>query len=140
MKAAGITLQDILHSPAQFVIPVFQRYYVWKEKNWEQLWDDLTLLLEKPDEKRRHFMGSIVCVPQSLQPGFQPAYQVIDGQQRLVTLTILLCSVRDAAVRLSWNELADEVQEELTSSTASRRAMRSTRSSPASGTVMTTLP
>jgi uncharacterized protein with ParB-like and HNH nuclease domain len=111
MKAAERTLQQILHSADQYVIPVFQRYYVWKKENWEQLWDDLTLLLETTDERRRHFMGSVVCVPEAHQPGVVPAYQVIDGQQRLVTLSILLCAVRDAALRLGWDDLAAEVEE-----------------------------
>ena len=64
MKAGERTLQQILHSADQYIIPVFQRYYVWKEANWDQLWDDVSLLLEHPEEKRRHFMGSVVCVPE----------------------------------------------------------------------------
>jgi hypothetical protein len=111
VKATERTLQQILHSADQYVIPVFQRYYVWEERNWEQLWDDLQGLRENPEEKRRHFLGSIVCVPEPHQPGVVPAYQVIDGQQRLTTLVILLCAVRDAAAGLGWDKLAAEVEE-----------------------------
>jgi uncharacterized protein with ParB-like and HNH nuclease domain len=111
LKATERTLQQILHSADQYVIPVFQRYYVWGKANWEQLWDDLQALLEGPEEKRRHFLGSIVCVPEPHLPGVVPAYQVIDGQQRLTTLSILLCAVRDAAAHLGWDELAAEVEE-----------------------------
>ncbi len=111
MKAAERTLQQILHSPDQYVIPVFQRYYVWSTANWGQLWDDLQALLEGPEEKRRHFLGSIVCVPGPHLPGVVPAHQVIDGQQRLTTLSILLCAVRDAAGNLGWDQLAAEVEE-----------------------------
>jgi hypothetical protein len=111
MKAAERTLQELLHSAVQYVIPVFQRYYVWGEKDWERLWDDLLMLLEAPEHQRRHFLGSIVCVPEPHQPGVVPAYQVIDGQQRLTTLSILLCALRDAAARLGWDELAAEVEE-----------------------------
>ncbi len=56
-------------------------------------------------------MGSIVTVPDGHQPGTVPAYQVIDGQQRLTTLSILLCVVRDCAMGHDWNELAAEVGE-----------------------------
>jgi hypothetical protein len=111
MKAAERTLQQILHSCEQYVIPLFQRYYVWKEENWEQLWDDLMVLLENPEEMRRHFLGAVVCVAERHLPGVVPAYQVIDGQQRLITLSILLCAVRDAATRLGWDKLAAEVEE-----------------------------
>ena len=113
MKAVEMTLQQILYCPNQYVIPVFQRYYVWEDKHWEQLWDDLMFLLDlDPSGKgRRHFMGSIACVPEPNRPGVVPAYQVIDGQQRLITLTILLCVLRDAAVNLGCSELASEVEE-----------------------------
>src|SRR5262245_19632 len=109
MKAAEEPLEKILHAPNQFIIPVFQRYYVWKKKDWRQLWDDLILLLELSEENRRHFMGSIVCVPQFHQPGGLPGFQVIDGQQRLITLSLLLCAMRDTAIHLKWKDLADEI-------------------------------
>lgn len=111
MKASERTLQQLLHSSDQYVIPVFQRYYTWDTANWEQLLDDVGELLEVGAENRRHFMGSIVTVPDGHQPGSVPAYQVIDGQQRLTTLSILLCAVRDVAFSKGWNELAAEVDE-----------------------------
>ena len=111
MKASERTLQQLLHSSDQYVIPVFQRYYTWGTANWEQLMEDVGELLEVGAEDRRHFMGSIVTVPDGHQPGSVPAYQVIDGQQRLTTLSILLCVVRDVASSHGWNELAAEVDE-----------------------------
>ena len=111
MKAAERTLQQILHAADQYVIPVFQRYYVWDKKDWEQLWEDLLVLLEASEVQRRHFLGSIVCVSEPHVPGVVPAYQVIDGQQRLITLSILLCAVRNSAAEKGWSELAAEVEE-----------------------------
>ncbi|WP_174461990.1 DUF262 domain-containing protein [Myxococcus sp. CA056] len=111
MKASERTLQQLLHSSDQYVIPVFQRYYTWGTANWEQLLADVSELLEVGADERRHFMGSIVTVPDGHQPGVVPAYQVIDGQQRLTTLSILLCVVRDVALSRGWNELAAEVEE-----------------------------
>ena len=111
MKASERTLQQLLHSSDQYVIPVFQRYYTWGTANWEQLMEDAGELLEPGAEDRRHFMGSIVTVPDGHQPGVVPAYQVIDGQQRMTTLSILLCVVRDVATAHGWNELASEVEE-----------------------------
>ena len=111
MKASERTLQQLLHASDQYVIPVFQRYYTWDTANWEQLMEDVGELLEVGAEDRRHFMGSIVTVPDGHQPGSVPAYQVIDGQQRLTTLSILLCVVRDLAASAGCNELAAEVEE-----------------------------
>jgi hypothetical protein len=111
MKASERTLQQLLHSSDQYVIPVFQRYYTWGTANWEQLMEDIGELLEGGAENRRHFMGSIVTVPDGHQPGSVPAYQVIDGQQRLTTLSILLCVVRDVASSRGWKDLAAEVDE-----------------------------
>lgn len=111
MKASERTLQQLLHSSDQYVIPVFQRYYTWGTSNWEQLLEDVGELLETGADERRHFMGSIVTVPDGHQPGVVPAYQVIDGQQRLTTLSILLCVVRDVAAAQGWAELAAEVEE-----------------------------
>ncbi len=111
MKASERTLQQLLHSSDQYVIPVFQRYYTWGTANWEQLMEDTGELLEPGAEDRCHFMGSIVTVPDGHQPGAVPAYQVIDGQQRMTTLSILLCVVRDVATAHGWNELASEVEE-----------------------------
>jgi hypothetical protein len=111
MKAAERTLQQLLHSSDQYVIPVFQRYYTWGNANWEQLLEDVSELLEPGADERRHFMGSIVTVPDGHQPGSLPAYQVIDGQQRVTTLSILLCVVRDVASSRGWKELAAEVEE-----------------------------
>jgi len=111
MKASERTLQQLLHSSDQYVIPVFQRYYTWGTINWEQLMEDVGELLEAGAEERRHFMGSIVTVPDGHQPGSVPAYQVIDGQQRLTTLSILLCALRDVASSREWSELAAEVND-----------------------------
>ena len=111
MKAGERTLQQLLHSGDQYVIPVFQRYYTWTRDDWSRLWEDIAALLDTGEEKRRHFLGSIVCVPEHHQPGRVPAYQVIDGQQRLTTLSILLCAVRELAREVGANDLAGEVNE-----------------------------
>jgi len=64
-------------------IPFFQREYVWNEENWEPLLDDLL------DPENDHFLGSIIIKPEP--EGFGPrVWNVIDGQQRLTTLSVLL--------------------------------------------------
>ena len=64
-------------------IPFFQREYVWNEENWDPLLDDLL------DTENDHFLGSIIIKPEP--EGFGPRiWNVIDGQQRLTTLSVLL--------------------------------------------------
>ena len=65
-------------------IPFFQRAYVWNEKNWEDLIADLLKI------GRRHFLGSLISKQVEPQSGSPKQVLVIDGQQRLTTLTILL--------------------------------------------------
>src|SRR5437773_5208951 len=108
MKATERTLAQVLISPDQYVIPVFQRFYSWTEKEWRTLWDDLHEILDPESVTKRHFLGSVVVVADDHTPGVTPSYQVIDGQQRLITLSLLLCAVRDAA---KGEEIAAEVQE-----------------------------
>ena len=64
MKSNNLTLGEILASPSQYVIPVFQRYYRWQQPQWDKLWSDLADLQE-PDRTGRHFMGFLVMVPET---------------------------------------------------------------------------
>jgi uncharacterized protein with ParB-like and HNH nuclease domain len=96
MKAQESPLNVLLEGQKQFMVPLFQRRYSWREDNWATLWNDLVETYETgPDAQ--HFLGSIVTkalpgAPESVTP-----YLVIDGQQRLTTLTVLLAALRDAA-------------------------------------------
>lgn len=108
MKATERTFQQIIVSPDRYVIPVFQRHYSWTKENWKKLWDDL---MDISQEGRSHFLGSIVCISDEHMPGVPPSYQVIDGQQRLMTLAILLCAMRHAAKKEEWHKLAAEIEE-----------------------------
>src|SRR5689334_3508465 len=103
MKADSATLQEILHSPNQYIIPIFQRYYSWGKEAWERLWGDLMELQEQ--KKQNHFMGSLIFVPEKMSPVKGTTFQVIDGQQRLITLSLLLCTLRDKAVLRGYPSL-----------------------------------
>lgn len=71
-------------------IPYFQRGYVWNEENWEELLDNLL------DDKQSHFLGSIILKQLECVSGNVPRWSVIDGQQRLTTLSILLRACYDS--------------------------------------------
>ncbi|HQU44223.1 MAG TPA: DUF262 domain-containing protein, partial [Pirellulales bacterium] len=110
MKASETKLQRIIEGTSQYVVPLFQRTYSWKEKEWGTLWDDLADLCEEA-EPRSHFIGSIVTMPTRSVPEGVAKYLLIDGQQRLTTLFILLAILRDQAK--DQGNLAAEIQQTL---------------------------
>jgi len=109
MKADDVTLRDIFEGPYQYLIPVFQRYYSWEKDNWEQLWEDVLDLYESGGHQETHFLGSLVFVPEN-SPASVPVHQVIDGQQRIITLSLLLCALRDVADERG-KSVADEIHD-----------------------------
>ena len=64
MKPSIQTLGQILYSPSQYVIPVFQRNYRWETPQWDKLWDSL-IEIQSPEKRGNHFMGFLVFVPGS---------------------------------------------------------------------------
>lgn len=108
MKPSIRILGEILYSPSQYVIPVFQRNYRWEAAQWQKLWDGLSEIRE-PEKKGNHFMGFLVFVPETAQPGQHTRFHLIDGQQRLTTCSILLTAIRNFARRKDQQELADEI-------------------------------
>ena len=79
------------------LVPLFQRSYEWTAKDWETLWADLLEQYERIDEDTvaTHFTGAIVTAPARSVPVGVSKFLVIDGQQRLTTITLLLTALRD---------------------------------------------
>src|SRR5262245_24006074 len=94
MDARAKSINEILFSGDQYRIPFFQRSYSWGQKQWDRLLGDIEALLADPG-RRQHFLGPLVCTPGNHVPGEVNPYQLIDGQQRLTTLTLLLTALRD---------------------------------------------
>ena len=90
MKATEAKLLAFLKTSTQFIIPIYQRTYSWTEKECRQLWDDV-LRAGRNDNISVHFIGSVVYIEKGLfQVMNQPPLLVIDGQQRLTTISLLL--------------------------------------------------
>ena len=112
MKANIHMLGQVLYSPSQYVIPVFQRNYRWELPQWQRLWDSLADI-QQPDKTGNHFMGFLVYVVGGTpQPGQNTRFHLIDGQQRLTTLSLLLVAIRNAAKRLGDEDLAQELHDD----------------------------
>jgi len=90
MKATEAKLLEFLKKSPQFMIPIYQRTYSWGERECRQLWDDI-LRTGRNDAVAAHFVGSIVYVEKGLYSvTSQSPLLVIDGQQRLTTVTLLV--------------------------------------------------
>lgn len=96
MKAVETNLLKFLQGTKQFIIPIYQRKYSWTINQCRQLWNDIVRAAE--DEKLKgHFVGSIVYIERGLyQISSVPQLLVIDGQQRMTTLTLLLSALGKA--------------------------------------------
>jgi uncharacterized protein with ParB-like and HNH nuclease domain/predicted transport protein len=93
MKASEAKFLDFLKKSPQFVIPIYQRTYSWNNKECQQLWEDI-LRTGRNDKITAHFVGSIVYVEKGLyQVTSQSPLLVIDGQQRLTTISLLIESL-----------------------------------------------
>jgi len=106
MKATEAKLLQVLGNVSQFIIPIYQRTYSWTLKECQQLWDDI-LRAGTTDEIGVHFIGSVVHIDEGLGTiAVQAPKLVIDGQQRLTTVTLLLTALADVL-----DQRPDEQQE-----------------------------
>ena len=89
IKGAEYPLSKIFSSDFDYEIPSYQRPYAWTEDEAGELFDDLYDFYMAEDEEEQYFLGSIVLVKEE----DKPLSEVIDGQQRLTTLTILFAAI-----------------------------------------------
>jgi uncharacterized protein with ParB-like and HNH nuclease domain len=102
MKAIDSPFTKIINGTTQFVIPVFQRDYTWDaETQCAQLWRDV-LRASRTGGERGHFLGSIVYIATGDSLAGFTRWMMIDGQQRLTTLTLLLAALRDHIREIKW--------------------------------------
>ena len=101
MKAINRRFTDIINGNRQFIIPVFQRDFSWTGEQCEQLWRDVGRA-SAAEANGGHFMGSIVYIGADLSSAFQ-SWLLIDGQQRLTTLTVLMIALRDHIRASGWS-------------------------------------
>jgi hypothetical protein len=110
MQANPRSIDALFNSQLRYVVPMFQRLYVWQENpQWVTLWEDITekaQLQLKGDQTNPHYLGALIVEgvrPSS--PREVKRFLVIDGQQRLTTLQLLLCAFRDIARKFQWKML-----------------------------------
>ena len=118
LAADFVSVHTLFSGPVQFVIPVYQRHYVWKEEEqWRPLWRDiedkidLNAKVEIAHERYSHFTGAIVTRHLPRRIGAVPQYEIIDGQQRLTTFQIILCAIADVCYAAKLNDNQEQAEE-----------------------------
>jgi len=109
ISGAEYCLAKIFSSEFEYVIPPYQRPYAWKVDQASELFDDLLGFYQSdPAETGEpYFLGSIVLIKESSKP----LAEVIDGQQRLTTLTILLCAIASVLEESEGKEILEYIRE-----------------------------
>ena len=102
-----------------FRIPVYQRPYAWEREQVEELLDDLQAAMDR-NEDEPYFLGSIVLIKRD----GQPESDVVDGQQRLTTLTMLLCVLRELTNQGWPDSLDDRVRQRADVATGRQEVVR----------------
>ncbi|EPZ71684.1 DUF262 and DUF1524 domain-containing protein [Helicobacter pylori] len=105
MKAEATTLLNFIknNQKNQLVIPIYQRVYSWEKEQCKQLWDDI-IKIGGNDKMDRHFIGFILYVLDGITHS-DNVLLIIDGQQRLTTITLLLTALRD-----HWSDKRKEIE------------------------------
>ena len=109
MQANPRTLDTLFNSQLRYVVPMFQRLYVWENSQWNTLWEDIeekSILRLKREITNPHYLGALIIEgvrPNS--PREVKRFLVIDGQQRLTTLQLLFCAYRDVVNKYQWRNL-----------------------------------
>lgn len=88
------TYQELVFSNSEFQIPAFQRDYCWSKEEWDELWQDICEIIESEDDDE-HFMGFVVLGNQN-----NNVYDIVDGQQRLTTLSLVFLAMVDHISKL----------------------------------------
>lgn len=97
-------LKELLSNGKSYGVPPYQRDYSWKQEHWEDLWEDL-LTIEASSED--HYMGAVV-----LESGERKQFRIIDGQQRMATLSIVILACTDYLFALAADGLDVENNKE----------------------------
>lgn len=103
VKAQETYLETLLEGKKQYQVPLYQRVYAWDKKDRDRLWSDIVELIEtrRHEQAATHFIGSVVLAesPDNAAARMQ-RYLVVDGQQRLTTLSLLIAAMRDHLVAI----------------------------------------
>jgi uncharacterized protein with ParB-like and HNH nuclease domain len=117
MKADSLKMSKVFASggDVHYVLPHFQREYSWERENWQTLFLDVQGVYEAycAENEPEHFMGSLVVINDGTRNGVIPAFKLVDGQQRLTTISLLLCAL-ERLIKDKHPDIAKKIQRLLT--------------------------
>ena len=111
IKPYDKTIRDLLGSKRQFVIPRFQREYSWEKKNYQEFFEDMVgnlVLTGGKVSSSQYFLGTMLFIG-NFTEGTDQEIQVVDGQQRLTTITILFSALSDRFLTLGEPTLSKQI-------------------------------
>ena len=108
-SARANSLSDLFNQDKSLIyfVPKYQREYIWSKKNWELLFDDIIT----NDEE--HFLGSIICINTKVDSLKEDKLELIDGQQRMTTLSLLMLALYTHMKSIPNDNLDENEKEEL---------------------------
>ncbi|MDP8299185.1 MAG: DUF262 domain-containing HNH endonuclease family protein [Candidatus Tantalella remota] len=105
ITSSQLTIAQLLSSNnEQFFIPAYQRRYAWGNKQLVELFEDINLL----DKNDSHFLGTILLLTESHRASIN-RLEVVDGQQRIISLSLLIEAIRDRFAELDQQEIVQEI-------------------------------
>lgn len=94
MEVNSLTINKVFSSggDVQYILPYFQREYAWEKTHWQTLLNDIIGIYDSDIDETtpEHFLGAIVVIDDGTRSGTMPAFKLVDGQQRLTTISIFL--------------------------------------------------
>lgn len=120
MKADALNPRELFDGKTHFMIPSYQRPYVWNEEDqWAPLWDDIVRVAESylsaaaqgTGDTARHFLGALVYESKPHVVGDVTRHEVIDGQQRTTTLQLIIDAVHSVLAERGHEEVAADLEE-----------------------------
>lgn len=106
INATEDTVGGLLSKKYRYIVPEYQRQYSWGEEQWQDLWNDLLDL----EQSHTHFLGSIVFVERNTEFNETDEYEIVDGQQRITTISILLCALREYYKQIGDSDAANGIE------------------------------
>ncbi|OYR55664.1 DUF262 domain-containing protein [Halorubrum halodurans] len=106
LSATEDTVEQVLTRNYRYTVPDYQRRYSWGEEQWGALWADLNSI--RPDST--HFLGSVVLIERSSGLNELNKLEIVDGQQRIATITVLLSLMREKYYELGESEQAEDIE------------------------------
>ena len=120
MKTDNLKIHKVFSGggDVHYVLPHFQREYAWGKDNWDALLNDALAIYQEylPPKVPEHFLGSLVVIEDGMQDGMIPVFKLVDGQQRLTTISLVLCALREI-VKDSTPQLHKKIQKMLVNDT-----------------------